>query len=380
MNWRVPLFDTDIGQEELDAVTRVLRSGWLTMGEEIKAFEQEFAAYIGIKHAIMVSNCSTALHLAHHVLGATAGDEVLCPSLTFVATASSIVQTGAKPVFVDVTSHDDLTVSLDDIVRKITPRTKGIVVMHYGGYPCAMKRIMEIARKWNLYVVEDCAHSPGASCPEGMTGTIGDIGCFSFFSNKNLSTGEGGMVVTNRDDLAARLRLLRSHGMTTVTLDRHKGHAFSYDVAECGFNYRSCEINAAVGRIQLKKLTAKNARRKELVELYQHRFASQEKVIPFFRFVGAGDASAYHIFPVLLPAGCDRNVFMAAMRDRRVQTSIHYRPVHTFTAYAGMKARLPVTEGISTRLVTLPLYPTMSNEQVDSVVADLMDIVSYLTR
>ena len=370
MNWRVPLFDTDIEQGELDAVSQVLRSGWLTMGEEIKSFEREFADFLGVKHAIMVSNCSTALHLAHYVLGASSGDEVICPSLSFVATASSIVQTGAKPVFADVSSHDNLTVSPVAIERNLTPQTKGIVVMHYGGYPCDMDQIMGIARSRNLYVVEDCAHSPGAFCLEGMTGTIGDVGCFSFFSNKNLSTGEGGMVVTHRDDLAERMRLLRSHGMTTVTLDRHKGHAFSYDVAECGFNYRSCEINAAIGRVQLNKLTAKNMRRKELVDLYQLRFSEQDYVTPFFRTAGHSSNSAYHIFPVLLKEGVDRNVFMTAMRDCGVQTSIHYRPIHTFTAYSGSAAAssLPITEGIAPRLVTLPLYPTMSDDQLGYVV------------
>lgn len=375
MNWQVPLFDTDIEQGELDAVCQVLHSGWLTMGEEIKSFEREFAEFLGVKHAIMVSNCSTALHLAHHVLGANTGDEVVCPSLSFVATASSIVQTGAKPVFADVTSHDNLTVNPEEIERNITPRTKGIVVMHYGGYPCDMERIMAVARSRNLYVVEDCAHSPGASCPQGMTGTIGDVGCFSFFSNKNLSTGEGGMVVTNRDDLAERLRLLRSHGMTTVTLDRHKGHAFSYDVAECGFNYRSCEINAAIGRVQLNKLSAKNLRRKELVELYQQRFAGQDKVTPFFRSVGNGSNSAYHIFPVLLQEGADRIGFMTAMRDRGVQTSIHYRPIHTFSAYQGKFAgeNLTITVDIATRLVTLPLYPTMTTQQLEIVVKSVAE-------
>ncbi len=373
MNWQVPLFDTDISHGEFEAVARVLQSGWLTMGEEIKAFEREFAAFFGVKYAVMTSNCTAALHLAHKVLGAATPDEILCPSLTFVATASSIIQTGAKPVFVDVTSRDNLTISPDDIVRKIAPCTKGIVVMHYGGYPCDMGRIMEIATLNNLYVVEDCAHSPGASCPQGMTGVIGDIGCFSFFSNKNLSTGEGGMVVTNRDDLAARLHLLRSHGMTTLTLDRHKGHAFSYDVTECGFNYRSCEINAAIGRVQLGKLLAKNARRKELVELYNHRLKIQGKVTTLFRTISQAIISAYHIFPILLNKGCDRDGFMAAMRDRGVQTSIHYRPVHTFTAYKNTcdNSDLPVTEDIAERLVTLPLYPTMTEEQLEYVVKSI---------
>jgi dTDP-4-amino-4,6-dideoxygalactose transaminase len=370
MSWQVPLFDTDMEQGELDAVSQVLRSGWLTMGEEIKSFEREFAEFLGVKHAVMVSNCSTALHLAHYVLGAGPGDEVLCPSLSFVATASSIVQTGAQPVFADVTSLDNLTVSPAELERRITPRTKGLVVMHYAGYPCDMESVMALARSRNLYVVEDCAHSPGASSPQGMTGTIGDVGCFSFFSNKNLSTGEGGMVVTNRDDLADRMRLLRSHGMTTVTLDRHKGHAFSYDVAECGFNYRSCEINAAIGRVQLGKLAAKNRRRKALVQQYQEQFAGQDRVTPFFRNCASAGESAYHIFPVLLPEGADRNAFMTGMRELGIQTSIHYRPIHTFSAYAENfpGSALPITEEVGARLVTLPLYPTMTDGQLDQVV------------
>lgn len=373
MTWRVPLFDTDLGQGELDAVTRVLRSGWLTMGEETKAFEREFAGFLGVKHAFLVSNCSTALHLAHHVLGAGRGDEILCPSLSFVATANSIVQTGATPVFVDVASRDDLTVSPEDLERRLTSRTRGIVVMHYAGYPCAMDRIMAVARARGLYVVEDCAHSPGATCPEGMTGTIGDVGCFSFFSNKNLSTGEGGMLVTNRDDLAERLRLLRSHGMTTTTLDRHQGHAFSYDVIACGFNYRSCELNAAIGRVQLGKLAAKNARRRELVDRYRQRLSGEDKAVPLFRTVPEGYSPVHHLFPVLLARGTDRARFMTALRDRGVQTSIHYRPIHTFTAYAGHGAgsRLRLTEELAPLLLTLPLYPTMSEDQVDLVVQSL---------
>lgn len=369
MQWRIPLFDTDFGQNELDAVTRVLKSGWLTMGEETKLFEQEFASFLGVRHAFLVSNCTAALHLAHHVLGVGHGDEIVCPSLTFVATANTIVQTGATTVFADIQSLNDMTISPVDIEKKITARTKGITVMHYAGYPCAMDVISEIARRHNLYVVEDCAHSPGAAYKGRMTGSFGDIGCFSFFSNKNLSTGEGGMIVTNRDDLAEKIRLLRSHGMTTVTLDRHKGHAFTYDVLEHGFNYRSAEINAAIGRVQFGKLAKKNARRAEVVTRYHERLDSVSGIDPLFKDTGMDMLPAYHIFPILLAKGTDRNDFMAAMRDKGIQTSIHYRPIHTFTAYKSncQDRALPLTDEVGERLVTLPLYPAMNSDQVDYV-------------
>lgn len=377
MNWAVPLFATDLGEEELKAVTRVIKSGWLTMGEETRLFEQEFAAYLGVKHAFMVSNCTAALHLAHHVLGAGAGDEIISPSLTFVATTNSIVQTGATPVFADVTSHDDLTVSPESISAQLTKRTKGIVVMHYGGFACAMEEIMSLARRNSLYVVEDCAHSIGGRSGDSMTGTIGDVGCFSFFSNKNLSTGEGGMLVTDRDDLAERFRVLRTHGMTTVTLDRHRGHAFSYDVVDCGFNYRSAELNAALGRVQLQKLVPKNERRRALMRRYTELLGNVDGVVPAFHECGNIDTSACHIMVAVLDEGIDREIVMQKMKEQGIQTSIHYRPIHTFAAYRakGLAGSLAITDSLSQRLLTLPLYPDMSDEQVTVVVDALCNIL-----
>lgn len=370
MNWEVPLFATDLGEEEFEAVARVIKSGWLTMGDETRMFEQEFAGYLGVKHAFMVSNCTAALHLAHHVFGIGTGDEIISPALTFVATANSIVQTRATPIFADVVSHDDLTVSPISIVAKLSKHTKGIAVMHYGGFACAMHEIMEIARERNLYVVEDCAHSVGGRFDGRMTGTIGDVGCFSFFSNKNLSTGEGGMLVTNRDDLAERFRVLRSHGMTTVTLDRNRGHAFSYDVVDCGFNYRSAELNAALGRVQLRKLEAKNACRRLLMNRYFEQLENVDGVSPAFETRRNIEASACHIMAVVLDGGINRDVVMQKMKDRGIQTSIHYRPIHTFSAYRAQRivAELAVTDSLAHRLLTLPLYPAMSENQVDIVV------------
>lgn len=381
MNWTVPLFHTDLGEKELEAVTRVISSGWLTMGDETRLFEQEFAAYLGVRHAFMVSNCTAALHLAHHVLGAGTGDEVITPSLTFVATANSIVQTGATPIFTDVVSHSDLTVSPEAIAAKLSEHTKGIVVMHYGGFACDMDAIIKMARDRNLYVVEDCAHSVGGRFDSRMTGTIGDVGCFSFFSNKNLSTGEGGMIVTNRDDLAERFRALRSHGMTTVTLDRHRGHAFSYDIVDYGFNYRSAELNAALGRVQLMKLEEKNARRRLLMRRYIAHLTNVKGVFPVFSGRGDIEKSACHLMAVVLNEGIDRAVVMQKMKERGIQTSIHYRPIHTFSAYRAKVSAcgLDVTDSLANRLLTLPLYPAMSENQVDIVVDALRDAVGAVS-
>ena len=235
MQWNIPLFDPDLGQSEADALADVIRSKWLTMGELTTRFESEFSAFLGCRHGIAVSNGTAALHIAMMALGIGPGDEVVCPSLTFVATANAVRYCGAKPVFADVASYDDWNISRATIEAVLTPRTKAIIVVHYGGYPCDMGAIMALARSRGLAVVEDVAHAPGARLDGTAMGVWGDIGCFSFFSNKNMTTGEGGMMTTNRSDLAERSRLFRSHGMTSLTLDRHKGHAFGYDVVEVGY-------------------------------------------------------------------------------------------------------------------------------------------------
>ncbi|MDZ7265109.1 MAG: DegT/DnrJ/EryC1/StrS family aminotransferase, partial [candidate division KSB1 bacterium] len=353
--WKIPLFDSDIGEAEIEAATRVMRSKWLTMGDVTRQFEERFCEQLGVRNALAVSNGTTALHLANVVLGLGPGDEVIVPSLTFVATVNSILYTGATPVFADVSGPNDLNISPADIEKKITSRTKAIMVVHYAGYPCDMPRIMEIARRHNLYVIEDAAHAPGASIAGQSVGMFGDCGCFSFFSNKNMATGEGGMLVTRRDDLAARIKLLRSHGMTSLTLDRYKGHSFSYDVVALGYNYRVTEICSAIGLVQLEKLTANNQRRAELVAYYRSALAEVSDItVPFEQHVGT---SAFHILPILLPPGADRQAFMNFLKEQGIQTSIHYPPVHRFTfhrQFVRSGDELPQTESLALREVTLP--------------------------
>ena len=371
MEWRVPLSDLDYGPEEEEAALDVIRRRWLTMGAVTQEFEAAFAELTGARYALAVSNATEALHLACLALGIGRGDEVIVPSLTFVATANAVLYANAEVRFADIIGPHDLNISPEDIERQITSRTKAIMVMHYGGYPCRMPEILEIARQHGLAVIEDAAHAPGASLDGQALGTWGDVGCFSFFSNKNLATGEGGMVVTNRAEIAEKIKLLRSHGMTTLTWDRHRGHASSYDVVDLGYNYRIDEIRSALGLAQLSKLQKNNARRCALTERYWRGLAGAPYDGMELPFAGSRGDSSHHILPVLLPERADRQAFMDSMRASGVQTSIHYPPIHQFSYYRGRYpgVSVPVTERLAAREVTLPLYPTMSDEQVDTVLA-----------
>ncbi|NMB87614.1 MAG: DegT/DnrJ/EryC1/StrS family aminotransferase [Chloroflexi bacterium] len=369
MGWRIPLSDIEIGSGEISAVRKVLESNWLSMGQVTQDFEAAFAAMTGSRHALAVTNGTAALHMACLAVGLGPGDEAIVPSLTFVATANAVRYTGATPVFADIAGENDLNLSPAAVERAITPRTRAIIAVHYGGYACDMPALLALARGYGLAVIEDAAHAVGAELDDRKLGTWGDVGCFSFFSNKNLTTGEGGMLVTNRAEMAEKLRLLRSHGMTTLTWDRHKGHAWSYDVVELGYNYRIDEIRAALGLVQLKKLPQNNDRRRRLTQVY--RQAMQELApqvsVPFQGHPGVSSA---HLLPAVLPHGVSRIDFMEALKAEGIQTSIHYPPIHTFSAYRDWGTQppdLPVTDDVAAREVTLPLYPGLSEEEVVEV-------------
>jgi len=378
MDLRIPLSDLDYGPEEENAALDVIRRRWLTMGSVTQEFERAFSDFVGVKHALAVSNATQALHLACLALGIGPGDEVIVPSLTFVATANAVLYTGADVRFADIIGTFDLNISPADIERQITPRTKAIVVMHYGGYPCRMAEIMEIARHHHLAVIEDAAHAPGATLEGRALGTWGDVGCFSFFSNKNLATGEGGMLVTNRDDIAEVTKTLRSHGMTTLTWDRHRGHAHTYDVVALGFNYRIDEIRAALGLVQLRKLAENNIRRSAVARRYREGLRNPSLSGIEVPFGDVRGVSAHHIFPILLPGGVDRDAFMDAMRKAGVQTSIHYPPIHRFTYYRRRVpgVSLPITEAVASREVTLPLYPMLRDEDTSYILSVLGDALT----
>jgi dTDP-4-amino-4,6-dideoxygalactose transaminase len=364
--WSVPLSDLRVDDELVDAVLEVVRSGWWSMGPRVEEFEREFAAFCGADEAVAVANGTAALHLALVALGCGPGDEVVVPSLNFVAAANAIAVTGAEPVFCDIAGPDDLNLDPSDVEAAITPRTKAIIALHYAGYPCDTEALSALGPT----VVEDAAHAPGASVGGRMCGTLGRVGCFSFFANKNLPVGEGGMLVTDDEELAARLRLLRSHGMTTLTWERHRGHASSYDVVVPGFNYRLDEVRAAIGLVQLGRLPDENAARAAIVARYREAFDGR-LTMPFADREGV--TPSYHLAVVLLPEGADRDALRSALDEQGVQTSVHYPPIHAFTAYRERPQRpLPRTESVADRILTLPLYGGMGDEQVEAVVGGLL--------
>jgi dTDP-4-amino-4,6-dideoxygalactose transaminase len=365
----VPLSDILVDEEIQAAAAEAVRSGWWSMGPRVEQFEHAFAEGCETSTAFAVSSGTSALHLALLAVGCGPGDDVVLPSLNFVAAANTIVHVGAQPVFCDINGPDDLNLNVDDVASAITPATRAIVLLHYGGHPCDLDRVLELAERHQIAVIEDAAHAVGARWRGRPCGSFGAVGCFSFFSNKNLPTAEGGMVVTSDQALADRIRLLRSHGMTTLTWDRHRGHAHSYDVVEHGFNYRLDEIRAAIGLVQLRRLREQNAARARLVEYYRTALDGIGGVLMPFPPDDRSEPS-HHLAVIVLPESCSRDSVRAALKERGIQTSVHYPPIHSFSAYAGMSQgrALPVTDAVSSRIVTLPLYPHMTHVQASNVV------------
>lgn len=365
--WRIALSDVVFDERERAAVDEVLRGGWLSMGPVTEQFEAAFAERVP-GHAVAVTNGTAALHLAAAALGIGPGDEVICPTLTFVATAAAMVQTGATVRLADSTSLDDFALDPREIARLVTSRTKAVAVVDYGGAPADLEAVREAAAQHGLLVIEDAAHALGAELGGVPCGSLGDAGCFSFFPNKNLTTGEGGMVVFRDEDAAAKARLLRSHGMTALTWDRHRGHATGYDVVEFGFNYRLDEPRAALGIVQLSRLDEFNEARARLASRYQEQLAGSAFTVPG---QGGRGTSSHHLVVVLAPTPEERDRARERLREQRIQTSVHYPLIHRFSRYRREGESLPVAEEIADRVLTLPLHPRMTDADVDAVCAAL---------
>jgi dTDP-4-amino-4,6-dideoxygalactose transaminase len=364
----IPLFDLRLEEDDLRAVRETLESGWLTMGPRIQQFEEEYARFLGCAHTLATSSCTASLHLAYLAVGVGPGDEVVVPSMSFAATANAAVYCGGTPVFADIVGPHDLGLDPSAVEGRITSRTKAVCTMHYGGYPSAVDALRELCDARGLALIEDAAHAPSADYGGRKLGTWGDLGCFSFFSNKVLSVGEGGLVATDSDELAARVRSMRSHGMTSGTWDRHRGHAETYDIVELGFNYRMDEPRAALLLSRMRRVEDEIAKRRRIVRGYRERLGEVSGVTVPYGDAAVGQSSCY-VMPVVLDEGIDRPAVRRSLTERGIQTSILYPAIHEFAYY---RARfpgisLPRTEAVARRQLTLPLFPHMTEEQLDRV-------------
>lgn len=371
--WRVPLSDVRVDDELLDAASSALASGWWSMGPRVEQLEARFSADVGVAHALAVSSGTAALQLALLAVGCGNGDEVVLPALNFVAAANVVVRVGATPVFCDIVGPDDLNLDPVDLAEAVGPRTKAVIVLHYGGYACDLGAVLDAVDGRGIAVVEDAAHAPGATWDGRHVGSVGDVGCFSFFANKNIPVGEGGMVVTSSDVLADRLRLLRSHGMTTLTWQRHQGHASAYDVVEAGFNFRFDEMRAALAMIQLDRLAERNRARQRHVRRYRELLQDVDGLSSPFLDERRVETSAHHLAVVVLDGDVSRDTVRHTMQAHGVQTSVHYPPIHHLSTYAraGDSRPLPRTEAVAERVLTLPLFPHMSDSDLECVVEAL---------
>jgi dTDP-4-amino-4,6-dideoxygalactose transaminase len=337
------------------------------MGQKTLDFEAAFSEFLGNEvKCLAVSNGTAALHIALLACDIKHGDEVITPSLTFIADQNVTWFLGASNVLADITSMEDWSMDPQEIEKCITSKTKAVMIVHYAGYACDMDRIVDICRRHNLYLIEDCAHTPGADYKGRALGTFGDVGAFSFYSNKNLSVGEGGMVAAKNPDIYKNLKNLRSHGMTVPSFDRYKGRAASYDIESPGFNYRIDEMRSALGLVQLQKLAAANQERKELMDHYFKRLDAVPTITIPYRHFSRGTPN-YHIMPILLAEKINRDRLIESMKQDRVQTSIHYPAIQRFSAYKNKVNSTPLAEYVSAHELTLPLYPTMTFEEIDIV-------------
>lgn len=368
--WKVPLADVRIPEEDIDAVARTYRSGWLSMGPETERFEDAFRDYTGAGDAVAVTNGTAALHLMCAAAGLGPGDEVIVPSLTFVATVNAVAYTGARPVFADIAALDSPWLAAAAAEASISDRTAAILTMTYGGHPGEIEALARLTARRDLLLLEDAAHAAGSRLDGRHLGTFGKAGAFSFFSNKNLAVGEGGMLTTGDAEFATRVRLLRSHGMTTLTWDRHRGHASAYDVVGLGFNYRIDEPRAALGLARLARLDAENHRRQALDARYRELLADMPGVCLTMEADERLDC-ARHLFTIVLEAAIDRDAVRTTLAERGVQTSVHYPAAHRFSIYSEGAPELPLTDAYAARSMSLPMFADMTDSQQDLVVETL---------
>ena len=375
---KVPFFSPWVTKEDKKAVMNALNSTLLTDGPKLREFEEAFAKFTGAKYAIGVSNATSALHLSLKALGIKKGDEVIVPDITFVATANAVVLSGAIPIFADI-EKETMNISLDSIKKKISSKTKIILPVHFAGKSCDILKINKIAKENNLKIIEDCAHAIGTTYNKKHVGNFGSAGCFSFYPTKNITTIEGGMIITNSKDVAKYVMSARNHGLTKTLTQRYShGKPWDYNVDESGYNYRLDEIRSALGLSQLKRI-------KKLSELRKSKFEHYNKRLKGIRHLITPTSSsntdhAYHLYIVRVEKNdkVSRDELFKQLLQSGISTSVHYKPLHKFTTFSKFRNSvndLKNSEQMYDEIISLPFYPNMSKKQQDYVIDSIINIM-----
>lgn len=367
----IPLFKPSMDKEEINAVSEVIQSGWIGLGSKTKEFEENFARFVGTEYAVGLNSCTAALHLAVKVLDIKPGSELITTPMTFVSTAYAADYNNLKPVFADI-ERDTLNIDPQDIENKITKKTKVIIPVHFGGHACRMKEIMEIAEKHNIHVIEDAAHAVGSELNGKKLGTFGEIGCFSFHAVKNMSIADGGMLTTNNKEQYERVKRLSWCGIDKSTFARQNKdkYTWDYDVKEIGYKFHLNDILSSLGIVQLKKLEKMNERRRQIRDTYNEAFRKLDFIeCPINK---KGIKSSCHNYVAKINEG-DRNELIMYLKKSGITAGVHYKPVYLFPVYSHIKAKCPVTDEVWTKLITLPVFPDMSDEQIDLVIKKVVE-------
>ncbi|WP_379145987.1 DegT/DnrJ/EryC1/StrS family aminotransferase [Paenibacillus sp. sgz500992] len=377
----------DITDEEINEVIDTLKSGWLAKGPRTIEFEKKFASYVGAKYAVGMNSATAALHISLLAAGIGPGDEVITTSMTFSASANTIIHTGATPIFADINPNTGC-IDPEEIVKKITPKTKAIVPVHYSGQSCDLDRIYQIADEYNLFVSEDAAHAlytqyKGNPIGYKPKGTVS----YSFYATKNLATGEGGMLVTDNLEIADRARMLVTHGMSKNAWNRYaKGGSWMYDIEEPGYKYNMFDLQAALGLVQLKRMEEMQNKRSDIADLYNNAL-SKVRGIELPSIEENTTTHSWHLYLIKINSevvNIDRNQFIQELTERNIGTSVHFIPVHLMSAYRnryGYKdGDLPLTEDWFENIISIPLYSSMSMEDANSVIEAIKDIVDTFSR
>ena len=381
----LPFHIPDIGEDEIQAVVETLRSGWLTTGPKVRQFEEDFARYIGCRHAVAVNSATSALHLALEAVGIKAGDEVLVPTLTFAATAAVVLHLQAKPKLVDC-RPETLNLDPDQLERAITAKTRAIIPVHMTGLPCEMGRILEIAKAHNLRVIEDAAHALPARFQEQRVGTIGDITCFSFYATKTITTGEGGMATTENPEWAERMRIMGLHGISKDAWKRYTAEgSWYYEILSPGYKYNLTDLAAAIGIQQLKKCDQFWHARQRIAAQYAEGFQDVPEITT--PALARDGQHAWHLYILQLNLErlrISRNEFVELLKQYQIGTSVHFIPLHLHPYYRetfGYRPQdLPQASAAFERIVSLPLYPKMTEAQVQQVISAVREIVRQHRR